>query len=1472
MTLSFFFRYSVILYSGDQNHFSQQQQAHQLSAGVSGLTPTNGVFASSVLTNTSNSVINTSEESTVSTASSVYISLPPASTATPIELLVERREQKTGGKGTFSSISAVAAAAGHVNPLLKSAQLDDSTIPGTVKIPVGIASGPPFQPPSSSLTANLGMGPLGVMKTTPGPGPRIPGPGVDEISLPQRNLGPPTQPLLGREMISSLGAVTVPSTAEVPTSTVGAVKNTKTASGKAPIVKEKVSVKEVKISRTSQTKAQREKVKERKAREVAEKEQEKEAEKELEKEKEREREKEREKEKEKEKEREREKEKERLKEEKERDAAAAAIASAVITHHDLKLESVTALTRRKELTTTKLISLERKAMLARKGPPPYLPRPKVHWDYLLDEMQWMSIDFKQERRLKLALCHSISLMCSAAAVERMNRINDSNKVKERESEVAMDVSPRHSLNTVSSTQDTGCTDNAFETENSILESTPMDLEQDILPSTISHTLILSSADKIKNRKIIAAYISDMIKHHWQATSDVIDVHNKEAIQLLRVYKEHQDEEIDDDLSPVTPSPLPLPSITPETCLKKVKEKEILLKCLQDTAILTVSTETSNNFTGAGADSTEVSRDFHKKSKFSCPIKLLKHQLFALKQTIDRNNLGYGVLLCGKNYTGRTTLCALIAETWSTNSKNSSHRLDANKDKSADVTVKTEKDTAHIKEDFNENDEKVSDGPRTESGIHSKYFQEIQSSPQNKLLKKNLISIRKKPALVLVPRCGLIRWYSELKRTYAGCNVQLGFSNGKSHDNFKVEKLEGNCVEKEGEKGTWNTSTSTSESENERKYVIGSEPDVILCALENLHNLLEHCKRKNFNEKEEESSKMNGSIENTENGSDWCGIIVDSRSLNMAAMRSTMLLCMKSLNPEISNIETAIKKQNDIGLKIKQEGRIYTSTVVLLNQTTATTTAATATTAATTSTVPTQNTIKKKKDLHWLNCLSDMLPPSLCNRCYLKSEKNIETAADNNSILSFLIPELRSTIVEVPMGGPTGGQVQSLLPTILTDMNEIEVLKRLCVLVEVSEEDDVITQSRAKEEIITYDMDSVQRRKYVIAMDYFITQGILSGTNITNLAKATIILKRLCYHQDMIYIDVENEEEVIERNNSKGSTSHTHVRTKSDLTVKDLPKIITEGKDKSSSGSMDLGSLIPKDNIDASEENNKSDDKNNVNENNDSSVIDYNDNKNDNKNDNHSNDRTSLSNIDKNNDKNDNSIARFSSSSLTDMKMDVCTDIVLACTDKSIPTSQEIILESDRLSGGTKNGKGNVPSFTLVDPQRYTPNEDVCLPGNTSYRTTSPAYVSGSKQHLWFSVGLLSSKLKSPVSFNMTSHVSPLSPHFASSSLSPSFTSSNTTSPTVCTERSNGGDETPNFRKNNMMLQNQMACVGSYKLQALEGLLLRFIGQRVAILSETEEEMLAVHRFVSTCVCVFKLYCVCILTCLLKLCVHVCVCV
>lgn len=41
------------------------------------------------------------------------------------------------------------------------------------------------------------------------------------------------------------------------------------------------------------------------------------------------------------------------------------------------------------------------------------PRPKSHWDYLLEEMQWMATDFAQERRWKLAAAKKVGLLVVA---------------------------------------------------------------------------------------------------------------------------------------------------------------------------------------------------------------------------------------------------------------------------------------------------------------------------------------------------------------------------------------------------------------------------------------------------------------------------------------------------------------------------------------------------------------------------------------------------------------------------------------------------------------------------------------------------------------------------------------------------------------------------------------------------------------------------------------------------------------------------------------------------------------------------------------------------------------------------------------------------------------------------------------------------------------------------------------------------
>jgi hypothetical protein len=49
---------------------------------------------------------------------------------------------------------------------------------------------------------------------------------------------------------------------------------------------------------------------------------------------------------------------------------------------------------------------------------PAIPRPKTHWDFVLDEMQWMAIDFRQELRNKLSISRSLASGCAEAVLSK----------------------------------------------------------------------------------------------------------------------------------------------------------------------------------------------------------------------------------------------------------------------------------------------------------------------------------------------------------------------------------------------------------------------------------------------------------------------------------------------------------------------------------------------------------------------------------------------------------------------------------------------------------------------------------------------------------------------------------------------------------------------------------------------------------------------------------------------------------------------------------------------------------------------------------------------------------------------------------------------------------------------------------------------------------------------------------------------
>lgn len=82
-----------------------------------------------------------------------------------------------------------------------------------------------------------------------------------------------------------------------------------------------------------------------------------------------------------------------------------------------KEDPVTVAARRRDAVFVKLAECERESLRSRRVPPLVLARTRSHWDHVLEEVQFMAIDFKQELRLKLVQNRAIAAMCAEAAVE-----------------------------------------------------------------------------------------------------------------------------------------------------------------------------------------------------------------------------------------------------------------------------------------------------------------------------------------------------------------------------------------------------------------------------------------------------------------------------------------------------------------------------------------------------------------------------------------------------------------------------------------------------------------------------------------------------------------------------------------------------------------------------------------------------------------------------------------------------------------------------------------------------------------------------------------------------------------------------------------------------------------------------------------------------------------------------------------------
>eukprot|EP01031_Cornospumella_fuschlensis_P027770 gene27770-33540_t len=85
----------------------------------------------------------------------------------------------------------------------------------------------------------------------------------------------------------------------------------------------------------------------------------------------------------------------------------------------LKEESVQAkLSKKRNTLLNKLTSIENQKFFARKYAMPHIQRAKSHWDYVLEEMQWMAIDVRQELRYKLPFLEGIAQACAEKKMHR----------------------------------------------------------------------------------------------------------------------------------------------------------------------------------------------------------------------------------------------------------------------------------------------------------------------------------------------------------------------------------------------------------------------------------------------------------------------------------------------------------------------------------------------------------------------------------------------------------------------------------------------------------------------------------------------------------------------------------------------------------------------------------------------------------------------------------------------------------------------------------------------------------------------------------------------------------------------------------------------------------------------------------------------------------------------------------------------
>jgi hypothetical protein len=819
----------------------------------------------------------------------------------------------------------------------------------------------------------------------------------------------------------------------------------------------------------------------------------------------------------------------------------------------------------------------------------------------MDEIQWMAIDFRQERRLKIASCSVVSKLCAEAATKTFGYFE------------ADESHPNCRIS---------------------VENNEIGTHQSII-------------DSIVQRKKVSANISIMVRHQWQSLEKTFSVHSKEIKEFLKICRA-----VDD-----TDDVLPSASIKydADDSVMREKKREMFNEYLERTYQLLLA---------EGG----IFKDIMSETEVTSSLRnggsriLSSRQQEASANIIHFNELGYGAFLHGKKFAGKTTTCISVLENWL---QTSSKGREVSNEKINLGEIKMEEDIAELP----------------------------PQCPDNPVLDKSRSiqkSSRKNPVLIVTPRSSLIKWLTGINHVSSGCKAKLWTSNQK----VLLRPTENIDHNNNDYNGSCNDDDVILETDTINELDTDDTPDALLCPLEHLHIFLES---------EKEDHKQQNPSEKSLIDQRWSGVIVDIRGLNMESLNSSLLLSKRGVEEEMSS---AIQRsKNVIETKVKQEINFPSSS--------STTEYIISSTNIDDAVFPTKTMgfDSKGEEKHWLYLLSESLSPTMHNRCFI-SDDNLFDKSLTDGLLSFLLPQAPSIF--------SSGFTSIYEEISLTHKEDI--IKRLNVELRVQP-----SLCKINEEIFTVDMGLMQHRKYSIVLDHLKGLEAFEGSNIDLLAKALVVLRRLCFHEDMVCINIQG---------SKDDQYLPRITIPIDQTTgaKTEPLILND--------EVQSEMLLSLDNPECK-----------LNQNDAGSEI----------------------------------------SSINQMLIEVKEELQLT-EDNNEEQYHTTGLQS---SAGDCTSEGGEASYFTVTSQAYTSDRD---------------------KYLRLGGGCLSSKLSAPLTFDM-------SRRFSKSHIS----SSHDLAEMSVEENGSRGD-------------SHHAGVGSYKLQSLQGLLVRFADRRIVVTVETDEEMLIVHRY------------------------------